>query len=425
MIEQGTLANGVTLLCEPVTTTATCSIGFWYPSGSRDERSHQRGYAHFLEHMLFKGTAQRSALDIALQVDRVGGSINAFTDKETTCFYCTLPADHGELALDILCDMVSAAALAEEEIAKEKVVVSNEIRAAEDAPDEHGYQLFLEGLWRSHPLAARVAGVVEEVERIEARELAAFYRSRYHPRHLLVAAAGALDYDRLARMLSERLAADGAAGAGSAAHAAPPRERPQRYAAREYTSGHYQQVQVYLGTTFDPAADIETYLALVVLSTAFGESMSSRLFQHLREDQGLCYAVESFRSHFSDIWGWGIYANAMPELAPRLLEAVNQELRRLADEPLSAPEVDAAVSHVTGSMVFAKEDMEARMKRLAGQYQMFGRVIEMDQSALLLRAVTAREVAGLSCRLLQPGRFNLLAYGTRNMDDMRRVPFDW
>lgn len=424
MIEQGTLANGVTLLCEPVTTTATCSFGFWYPTGSRDELSHQRGYAHFLEHMLFKGTARRSALDIALQVDRVGGSINAFTDKETTCFYCTLPADHAPLALDILCDMVTAAALAEAEIAKEKVVVSNEIRAAEDAPDEQAYQLFVEGLWRSHPLAARVAGVVAEVERIERQPLAAFYRSRCHPRHLTVAAAGALDSDALARTLSERLPA---AGDGNAAEAAPApaRERPRRHAARDYAAGHHQQTQVYLGTTFEPAADPAAYLALVVLSTAFGESMSSRLFQHLREDQGLCYTVESFRSHYSDVWGWGIYANAMPELAASLLQALNRELRRLADEPLSDAEVDAAISHLTGSMVFAKEDMEARMKRLAGQYQMFGRVTEMDRAAELLRSVSAREVAALSARLLQPGGFNLLAYGTGNVDDLRRVPFDW
>ena len=419
MIEQGTLANGVTLLCEPVATTATCSIGFWYPSGSRDECSAERGYAHFLEHMLFKGTARRTALDIALQVDRVGGSINAFTDKETTCFYCTLPADHTELALDILCDMVSHATLAEEEIVKEKVVVSNEIRAAEDSPDEQGYQLYLEGLWRSHPLAARVAGVVADVERIEATNLATFYRSRYHPRHLIVAAAGALDFDRVAHALSQNLAPDGKAAPSMS------RQRPTCYVSREYTRGHYQQAQVYLGTTLEPGADLDTYLALVLLSTAFGESMSSRLFQHIREDRGLCYSVESFRSHYSDIWAWGIYANAMPELAARLLTALNEELHRLADEPLTGREVDAAISHITGSMVFAKEDMETRMKRLAGQYQMFGRVIEMDQSAGLLRSVTARDVAALTERLIRPGQFNLLAYGTRNMNDLRRVPFDW
>ena len=174
------------------------------------------------------------------------------------------------------------------------------------------------------------------------------------------------------------------------------RERPTCYGSREYTRGHYQQAQVYLGVTLDPTFDLDTYLALVLLSTAFGESMSSRLFQHIREDQGLCYSVESFRSHYSDIWGWGIYANAMPELAPRLLAALNQELQRLADEPLTGREVDAAISHITGSMVFAKEDMETRMKRLAGQYQMFGRVIEMDQSARMLRSVTAQDVAALT-----------------------------
>ena len=419
MIEQGTLANGVTLLCEPVAATETCSIGFWYPIGSRDERSAERGFSHFLEHMLFKGTEQRSALEIALQVDRVGGSINAFTEKETTCYYCTLPATHADLALDVLCDMISSATLADSEIAKEKVVVSNEILAAEDSPDEQGYQLFLEGMWRSHPLAAKVAGAVDDVERIQRAGLTAFYYDRYHPRHLIVAAAGALDSDKLAGMLNDRLTANGVVSSPL------PRERPTRYVAQQYTRGRYQQAQVYAATTLEPADDLHTYYALVLLSTAFGESMSSRLFQHIREDQGLCYSVESFRSHYSDTWSWGIYANAMPDLAPRLLAALNQELHRLADEPLSVREVEDAVSHITGSMVFAKEDMETRMKRLAGQYQMFGQVIEMEQSARLLQSVTAAAVADLTAQLVQPGRFNLLAYGTKNMNGMRRVPFDW
>lgn len=419
MIEQGTLANGVTLLCEPVDTTDTCAVGFWYPVGSRDERREERGFSHFLEHMLFKGTERRSALEIAVQVDRVGGAINAFTDREGTCYYCTLPAAHADLALDILCDMASAATLAEAEIAKEKVVVSNEIRAAEDSPEEQGYQRFVEGMWGTHPLAAKVAGAEQEVERISREHLASFYATRYHPRNLTVTAAGAVDFDRMARILVERLVARGAAAGGME------RVAPTQHRAQDYADGHYQQAQIYVGTTLSPGPDPASYLAFVVLSTAFGESTSSRLFQHIREDEGLCYSVESFRSHYSDVWKWGIYANSSPDLTPRLLSALNRELHLLADEPLSPREVDDAISHLTGSMVFAKEDMETRMKRIAGQYRMFGQVVEFEQSAQMLQSISCGQVAELTRRLLHPERFNLLVYGTRDLTEARRVRFDW
>jgi predicted Zn-dependent peptidase len=420
LIEQGTLDNGVTLLCDPVPTTEVCAIGFWYPHGSRDEAAAERGYSHFLEHMLFKGTAHRSALDIAVDVDRVGGSINAFTDREVTCYYCVLPADHADLALEILCDMVSSAVLTEAEIAKEKLVVINEIRAAEDSPDEKGYQMFVDGLWRSHPLAAKVAGEEQQVERIDRTPLVEFYRRRYRPCNLTVSAAGALEFDHVAGVLSTHLVRDGAPP-GTAAS----RERPQRFVTREFVRDRYHQAQIYVGTTLEPVVDFETYLAFVLLSTAFGESMSSRLFQRIREDLGLCYSVGSFRTHFTDTWSWVIYANAMPELVPQLLGALNREMDRLAQEPLSVQEVSDAVSHIAGSMVFAKEDMESRMKRLASQYQMFGRTIELSESARTLRQVSATEVASLTARIMQRGCFNLLSYGTSNMSGMRSVPFDW
>ena len=419
MIERGTLANGVTLLCEPVATTETCAIGFWFATGSRDERRHERGLSHFLEHMLFKGTERRSALDIAVQIDRVGGNLNAFTDRETTCFYCALPAAHAELALDVLCDMVSSATLAAADIEKEKVVVCNEIRAADDFPEEQSYQLFLERMWGGHPLAVRVAGTEGDVGRIDRDALAAFYRNRYHPGNLMVTAAGDVTFDAVARTVSDRLAASGEPTA------AEPRVPPTQQRAQDYADSTFQQAQVYAGTTLPPGTEPAAYYALLVLSTAFGESMSSRLFQRIREDAGLCYSVETFRSHYSDVWKWGIYANALPELTPRLLSALNEELHRLADRPPSASEVHDAISHLTGSMVFAKEDMETRMKRIAGQHQLFGSVMELDQAAHLLQSITADDVAAITARLLQPGRFNLLVYGAVGANGSGPARFDW
>ena len=419
MIERGTLANGVTLLCEPVTTTETCAIGFWFPTGSRDERRHERGLSHFLEHMLFKGTECRSALDIAVQIDRVGGNINAFTDRETTCFYCTLPAAHADLAVEVLCDMVSSATLAKADIDKEKVVVCNEIRAADDSPEEQSYQLFLERMWGAHPLAVRVAGTEADVQRIDRDALAAFYRHRYHPGNLMVTAAGDVNCDAVASTVSARLAA------GGEPTAAEPRVPPAQRRAQDYADSDFQQAQIYAATTLPPGTAPATYYALLVLSTAFGESMSSRLFQRIREDEGLCYSVETFRSHYSDVWKWGIYANALPELTARLLSALNEELHRLADHPPTVSEVDDAISHLTGSMVFAKEDMETRMKRIAGQYQLFGDVTELDQAAHLLQSITADDVAAITARLLQPGHFNLLVYGAGESNGPGQAPFDW
>ena len=204
----------------------------------------------------------------------------------------------------------------------------------------------------------------------------------------------------------------------------PARDRPHRFVTRQFVRDRYHQAQIYVGNTLEPASDLAAYFALVLLSTAFGESMSSRLFQRIREDRGLCYSVGSFRTYYSDTWSWAIYANAMPDLVPQLLGALNHELHDLVDRPLSEQEVGDAVSHITGSMVFAKEDMESRMKRLASQYQMFGRTFEMAESARLLRQVAAADVAALSARLMQPGHFNLLSYGTRNMNGMRDVPFE-
>ena len=419
MIERGTLANGVTLLCEPVESTETCAVGFWFPTGSRDEQRHERGLSHFLEHMLFKGTECRSALDIAVQIDRVGGHINAFTDRESTCFFCALPAAHAGLAVDVLCDMVRSATLAEADIQKEKVVVCNEIRAADDSPEEQGYQMFLERMWGSHPLAATVAGMEQDVARIDRDGLETFYRHRYHPGNLVVTAAGNLDFDAVAGIVNERLSASGEPVA------AGKRVPPAQHRSQDYADSPFQQAQIYAATTLAPPAAPATYYALLVLSTAFGESMSSRLFQRIREDAGLCYSVETFRSHYSDVWKWGIYANALPELVPRLLDALNRELHRLADRPPSANEVDDAISHLTGSMVFAKEDMETRMKRIAGQYQLFGSVVELEQAADLLHSVTADDVAAVAARLVQPGRFNLLVYGVGDSNGSGRARFDW
>ena len=418
MIQTVALDNGVTLLCEPVPGVETCSVGFWYPTGSRDESAAERGQSHFLEHMLFKGTARRTARDIAVEVDRVGGALNAFTEKESTCYYCSLPAEHLGLAVDVIADMVSSATLSEAEIAKEKLVVINEIEASEDSPDEKGYQLYVESMWPKHELAGKIAGETDEVRSIERDALQVFYYSRCAPPNLTVSVAGPVDIPALVTSLSSLPAAS------NGAHVAE-RSAPTHHVERRFVPDRYHQAQLYLGASMAPTTDIRDYLAFVVLSTAFGESMSSRLFQRIREDEGLCYAVGSFRTHYSDTWSWTICATAVPDVLDRLLTALNRELVELMADPLSEEEVRDAVSHITGSMVFAKEDMETRMRRMVGQREMFGRVTEIDEAADLLRTIEAADVAAVATRLIRPGAVSLFSYGTRNVRALRDVPLDF
>jgi predicted Zn-dependent peptidase len=418
LIHSVTLENGVTLLCEPVPGVETCSVGFWYPTGSRDESAAERGHAHFLEHMLFKGTARRTARDIAIEIDRVGGALNAFTEKESTCYYCSLPAEHLGLAVDVLADMVTAATLPAAEIDKEKAVVVSEIEAAEDSPEEKGYQLFVESMWPQHGLSAKVAGEPDQVRSIERDALLDYYRGRCAPANLTVSVAGPVDVPSLTASLGS-LPVQGAAV--YAANRQAPVERVERRFVRE----RYHQAQLYLGASMPPSGDIREYLAFVVLSTAFGESMSSRLFQRIREDEGLCYSVGSFRTHYSDTWSWTIYATAVPDLLKKLLLALNREMVGLMNMPLTEEEVRDAVNHLVGSMVFAKEEMETRMRRMLGQLEMFGRVTEIDEAADLLRTIEAADVAAVAAKLIRPGAVSLLSYGTRNVGELEKVSLDF
>ena len=418
MIESVALDNGVTLLCESVPGVESCSVGFWYPTGSRDESVSERGLSHFLEHMLFKGTEQRSARDIAVQLDRVGGAINAYTEKESTCYYCSLPAVHLPLAVDVLSDMVSNSTLVGEEMEKEKLVVISEIEAAEDSPEEKGYQLFVESLWPEHELAAKIAGEVDDVRRIERAALQRFYAERYAPGRLAVSVAGPVDTGELAAAIG---ALDGQRPSGEL----EPRRPPQHRVQRTFVSDDYHQAQLYLGACMPPTQDMREYLAFVVLSTAFGESMSSRLFQRIREDEGLCYSVGCFRTHYSDTWGWTVYATAVPEALNPLLSALNRELVELLEHPLSADEVADSITHITGSMVFAKEDMETRMRRMVSQQELFGVVTELDEAAELISSIEAAEVDAVARKLIRPGAVSLLSYGTQNVSDLKAVPLDF
>jgi len=412
-----TLPNGTRLLLEPVDRTDTLCIGFWFLHGSRDEGPEERGFSHFLEHMLFKGTRKRTALTIAQEIDRVGGIINAFTEKEATCIYAILPKEHVRLAFDVLSDMTVDSLLDEAEIEKEKAVIVNEIRAVDDSPEEKGHDRYLREMWGEHPLSRKITGEVAEVERIDRGKLWNFYRGRFLSTNAIVAVAGNFTVGEV-RDLASALFPGSAPAAERPARAGPSWKKKITVASDRFT-----QVQIYAGTCYPIDHDLAHYYTSLVFSTAFGESMSSRLFQKLREELALCYTVYSFRSFFSDTGMWTIYANATPGMARNLLDGLDAELARLSREPLTPKEIAVAKSHLVGSMILSREDMETRMKRLVRQFSMMNRIFEFDESVSVIAKVGRDDVNEFIRAHLRREAFSLLAYGTRGLAPLRGFDF--
>jgi predicted Zn-dependent peptidase len=412
------LASGATLLLEPVDRTDTLCIGFWFLHGSRDEGPDQRGYSHLLEHMLFKGTARRSALSIAQEIDRVGGIINAFTEKETTCVYTIIPREHLRLAFDILTDMTVGSLLDPVELEKEKEVIATEIRSVDDSPEEKGHDRYLREMWGDHPLARKITGEVEEVKGAGREDLAGFARQWLVPANTIIAVAGNFDPQE-ARDLAGALYT--APSAMNRAARTPPTWR--RKAA--FVPDRFNQVQIYAGTSYGLDHQVGPYYTSLVFSTAVGESMSSRLFQKLREDLALCYTVYSFRTFFSDTGLWTVYANTTPGQTRKFLDELDRELRRVLTEPLSGAEIRDAKSHLVGSMILSREDMETRMKRLARQYLMMDRVLAFEESVSALQAVTPEDLEAHGRRCLKGETFGLLAYGSKEVGKFKAFDFSF
>ena len=419
MIESIQLASGARLILETVANTEVASIGIWQLSGSRDEGQREAGYTHFLEHMLFKGTAKRSAFEIAQAIERVGGYLNAFTEKEVTCFYCTLPGESIELAVDVLTDMYFSSLLDEGELEKEKAVVVNEIKTVEDNPEEKGQEIYLESLWNGHALSRKITGEVEQIQQIDKHKLLAFYKGRFGPATTVITASGKIDPDRLKVRLTEVFGTNG--GSPPALKRVLPAPRFQWQAVPD----KFEQVHLYTGTSYPSSTEIEEYYRDLVFNTLFGESMSSRLFQRLREDLGLCYSVSSFRTYFTDVSLWTIYANTIPSLLPGLVEAINEELARLHREPPADGEIEDAKSQLRGNMILAREDMENRMKRLFRQFHLTGNVVEYDTSLELLGKIDRKDILSIIEKRIHPDSFNLLAYGSRKIKRLPRRSYNF
>ncbi|MQY76673.1 MAG: hypothetical protein GH155_03500 [Spirochaeta sp.] len=409
MIHFRQLKNGTSAILETVENTDIVSVGFWYRHGSRDETASERGFAHFLEHMLFKGTEKRTAFQIAQVIDRVGGFLNAFTEKELTCLFCTLPREYIELAIEVITDMVNNSVLITEDIEKEKLVVISEIKSIEDNPEERAYELYLETMWKGHPLSRRITGESKNIKKINRENLYAFYKKCFVPSNSVVTVAGKFDPEAVFDLLEKYR------NNSTSNRLEQIRTPPVNETAWKFKKNNSHQVYIYTGLSTAPPHKLEDHYKILFFSTIFGESMSSRLFQQLREKEGLCYSVFSFRTYYSDTNLWSIYANTVPDLASRVIKSIDHELKRLHSEPPTEKEVSDAKGQLRGNLILSKEDMESRMKRLLRQYIITGKVLEHEESLSLLKKVTAVDMQEIVKQFIKSDLFSMLAYGNKRL----------
>lgn len=357
--------GGTRLLVDSTAAAEVAAVGFWYGVGSRDEAPEEAGSTHFVEHMLFKGTSTRDAFSIAREIDRLGGSINAFTERESVALHAVVPSEGFEAALAILADLVTDSLFDSEEFERERVVIENEIEAADDDPEEAAADAFAERLWGAHPLARKIGGETSEVHALKRDAVFDRYREHFFGVPSLITVAGGIDAEKIVHSVAAVFAnANQKAGRTTLRRTAPPRPKIQGEAFRK---APYQHVQVFCAFQVDEVIPSSEYYPLDVANAAIGESMGSRLFQELRERRGLCYSVFSGPTLMEGASLWAAYATTSKDTAATLVDALGEEIVRIARDGLEEGEISDAKAHVRGSMKIAAADAEYRMRRLARQ----------------------------------------------------------
>jgi predicted Zn-dependent peptidase len=412
MIPTLRLPRGAALAAELAEGARSFAAGFWFPIGSRHEAPRERGFVHFVEHMVFKGTSHRSAAEISRQIERVGGYLNAFTDRDSICVHCQVPAARWELALELLADMLLDSAFRSEDFLREREVIVSEILSARDDPEECSHDEFLASIWPGDPLSRKIAGEPEDLRRATRDALYDFYRAEFAPSRLLVTAAGPVPPAAVAEKLSRLLDAV-PGGDDSRARASAPRleSAPAFSRASAYRSADMEQVHYYEAVQLDPPFSEKDYYALSAVNGAIGEASSSRLFLSLREEKGLCYSVYSAFGMTRTECLWMAAANASGAVLPELVEEMDAQLDRAAAEGLGEKECVDAVSRLAGSFDVALDDPDFRMRRIARQLLFSGEADSSDEARERMAALAADDLNAACARLLKGRERARFAYG--------------
>lgn len=400
--------NGLRVLAEELPGVRSTALGVWVRSGSAHEPASQGGIAHLLEHLVFKGTERRSAQAIARELESRGGSLDAYTSRDHTNYQAHFLDTDLPVAVDVLTDLVRRPRLAQGDLDLERNVVLEEINGVADTPDDLVFELHADRVWQDHPYGRSILGTRASVQALQAADLQTFHRASYHPANCVVAAAGSVD----AGQLIDRLGAEGWFEPDPRPVSTPVPSGTARSGLREFVARDTQQCHIVFGTDTFPARDPRRY-AMALISTVFGGGMSSRLFQRIREELGLAYAVFSYHHFFQAAGMGGVYVGTQPDTADRATEAILAEYGRLAAEGLPADDLSAAKQQLKGQIVLSLESPVSRMYRLASSELTHERYRKIDEVLAAIDAVTADEVAALTAEYYAPERQSILRLGPR------------
>jgi predicted Zn-dependent peptidase len=412
-IRKTILPNGLLVLTESMPHLRSVSMGAWIGSGSRDEAAEVNGISHFVEHMVFKGTISRSAQQIAREVDTIGGNLDAFTGKEMVCFNIKVLDENVPPALEVLADLVLHPTFSPEDLAREQGVILEEIKMDEDNPDYLVHEVWTQNFWKGDALGRPILGTAKTVATFNQQVLFDFYAGRFTPRNMVFSAAGNLEHDTFVAQVEREFSSLAVAGNAVALKTVAPRATPHITLKRKKS---LEQVQFCLGVPAPPVNDPRRYV-VYLLNTMLGGGMSSRLFQTIREDQGLAYSIYSEMNPFRDTGSLCVYAGTSVDKTQKVLQLTLNELRRLKEEMVSEVELKRAKDQLKSNMVIGLESSGSRMANLARQQMYFGRFFGVDEIMEEIEAVTTGDVQELAQELFQPEMLALTLLG--NLGSMK------
>jgi predicted Zn-dependent peptidase len=404
MVQVETLNNGVTILTEEIPHVRSVAVGIWVGVGSRDEEPEQNGITHFIEHGLFKGTTTRTAKKIAEELDAVGGTINAFTAKECTCFYAKVLDEHFPLAVNVLTDMIFNSRFNAEDLEREKNVIIEEIRMYEDTPDELVHDVFSSTLWQGHALGRPVIGTEEVVRALSREDFLSYYRRHYLQGRMVVAVAGNIRHEKVVAALKP--AFENIVRANGTRQLVKPSPKAQTTCRTRDT----EQVHVCIGTPGKALGDNLVYV-FQVMNTALGGGMSSRLFQRVREDLGLVYSIYSYHSSYRDTGLFCIYAGMAAANVSRTLEIVAAEVASIRERGVTEDELERAKNQLKGSFLLSLESVTTRMSRMGKSQLYLGKVLTPDEIVERIESITFKDVQELGEKMFRPENFAFASVG--------------
>ena len=394
MCEEFVLSNGLRVVAEYIPHFPSVSVGLWIGAGSMYETKEECGLSHFVEHMLFKSTENRTTREIAVEMDALGGQVNAFTSKECTCYYAKVIGEHMERAMSLLSDLLLNAKMDEEEFERERGVILEEIAMGEDTPEDLVYDLLAEAYFGDHPLARPILGTHDQIASVTREALIAFRKKHYRPDNTVLAIAGQFDLDQLKAMAEGYLGswqAQGETNMPAPVHGCSGDVKRK--------SKDIEQVHICLSYPGVAQEDDDLY-PLTVMNNLFGGGMSSRLFQHIREDMGAAYSVYSYPSTYANCGTMTIYAGTSPEMAQEVIDALHEEIRKLLEDGVTDEEFAMAKDQLKVSYVLGLESSSSRMSSIGRSKLMRGRAIDPDDVVKKIEAVTKADVERVVSRVL-------------------------